>query len=183
MQTSAVPRVPQDEPPVTAPQQNRTVRVAAVLRSRPLRVKWVMSYRSGLSVAALAVFAAASLAACSSGSTSAPGSPPASASAPASSLPASAPPPATASPAGDPSSAASAKACAELDAWQKKHGISAAPPQEVFNDLTSTPQPLSADFSAWYFAVETNLPDAQTDLLKVWTDCIKVEVDASVAHG
>lgn len=131
-------------------------------------------------LAALAFLAAASLAACSSASTSASSSPPAFASAPASPLSASAPPSAPATPAGDPpsASAASAKACAELDAWQKEHGNSVAPPQEVFDDLIDTPQPLSVDFTTWDFAVETNLPDAEADLLKVWTDCAKAEAAA-----
>jgi hypothetical protein len=138
-----------------------------------------MTSRASSLAAVLVVLTAAPLAACSSASTAAPGSPPASASAPASSPAAQAPPSAPAS-AGTSSSAsaASAKACAELDAWQKKHGNSAAPPQAVFNDLINTPQPLSGDFTTWDFAVETSLPDAQADLLKVWTDCAKAEAAA-----
>jgi hypothetical protein len=77
-----------------------------------------------------------------------------------------------------PSAAAAAKACAELSAWQKKHGNSAVPPQEVFNDLIGAPQPLSGDFFTWDFAVEESLPDAEADLLKVWTDCAKAEAAA-----
>lgn len=130
-------------------------------------------------LAVLAVLAAASLAACSSAASSSH-SAPASSGTPASTAPAAAAAASTASTAGDPTAAAaSAKACAELHAWQKTHGNSAAPPQNVFDDLINTPQPLSGDFTGWYFAVETNLPSAQTDLLKVWTDCAKAEADAT----
>lgn len=134
-----------------------------------------MSTRAVPLAVVLAALAAASLAACSSPSTSAPGSLPASAGASAPSLPASAPPSAPAA------AAASARACAELDAWQKKHGNSAAPPQQVFDDLINAPQPLSGDFTAWDLAAGTSQPDAEADLLKVWTDCAKAE--AAVLGG
>lgn len=117
--------------------------------------------------------AAASLAACSSAASSSH-SAPASSGTPVSAALASHAAAASSAPA----SAASAKACAELHAWQKTHGNSAAPPQNVFDDLINTPQPLSGDFTAWDLAVSTEQPDAEADLLKVWTDCAKAEADA-----
>lgn len=109
---------------------------------------------------------AAGLAACGSAPPSPHAAPPSSPAAPASRA-------ATGSPA--PASAAAARACAELSAWQKKHGSSAVPPQSVSQDLMSTPDPLSGDFLAWDLAAGTGQPDAEADLLKVWTDCARAE--------
>jgi hypothetical protein len=41
-----------------------------------------------------------------------------------------------------------------------------------------TSEPLSGDFIAWDLAVGTSQPDAEADLLKVWTDCAKAEAAA-----
>lgn len=110
---------------------------------------------------------AAGLAACGSAPSSPPAAPASSPAAPASHAAAGSPAPA--------SGAAAARACAELSAWQKKHGDSAVPPQSVSQDLMSTPDPLSGDFLAWDLAAGTGQPDAEADLLKVWTDCAKAE--------
>jgi hypothetical protein len=48
----------------------------------------------------------------------------------------------------------------------------------VSEDLMGTSEPLSGDFIAWDLAVGTSQPDAEADLLKVWTDCAKAEAAA-----
>lgn len=125
---------------------------------------------SRLLAAAGTAVLAAGLAACSSAASSPPAVPASSRAAPASHAATGSPAPASAS-----ASAAAARACAGLSAWQKKHGNSAVPPQSVSQDLMSTPDPLSGDFLAWDLAAGTGQPDAESDLLKVWTDCAKAE--------